>query len=185
MLVQQKINQVIRLLNAFFEAGSAVQIVLVGILLTFFIGACDYLTGSELSFSIFYLFPVAFISWYRGKNTGILFCLVAAITWLVVDNATGHKYSNKFIPVWNAVVRLGFFTITSYLLAELRYHLKLEEKMARIDGLTGLLNSRAFETASDRHLQFAARYHHPLAISYIDRAAGSRRCRRRCSVGRP
>lgn len=156
------------MLNACFEARPAMQIIIAGLVFTVFIGLCDYLTGNELSFSIFYLFPVALVSWYTGRKAGILLCLVAAITWLVVDRISGREYSREFIAVWNAVVRLGFFTITSYLLTELRYHLKLEEKLARIDGLTGLLNSRAFETAADRLLQLSARHNHYVAISYID-----------------
>ena len=156
------------MLNIFLEARSAAQIITTGLVFTVLIGACDYLTGNELSFSIFYLFPVALASWYKGRKSGIFLCLVAAITWLVVDRISGREYSHEFIPVWNAIVRLGFFTITSYLLTELRYHLKLEEKLASIDGLTGLLNSRAFEAAADRLLQLALRHNHPLALGYID-----------------
>ena len=58
--------------------------------------------------------------------------------------------------------------LTSYLLAELKYHLVIEEKMARIDNLTGLLNSHAFELAAENFLQLASRYNHPLAFGYID-----------------
>lgn len=158
----------VKLLNSFFEARSTLQMILIGLILVSLIGMCDFLTGNELSFSIFYLFPVALASWYSGKIAGMFFCIIAAITWFYIDHLFGHQYSHKAVPVWNAIVRFGFFTLTSYLLAELKYRLVLEEKMARIDGLTGLLNSSAFEKATDRHLQMALRYNHTMALGYID-----------------
>lgn len=158
----------IRMLNILFETRSMVQVISTGIFFVALIGSCDYLTGNELSFSIFYLFPIALASWYKGKRAGIFICILAGITWFVVDHVSGHQYSHKAIPVWNAIVRLGFFTLTSYLLTELKYHLMLEEKMARIDSLTDLLNSSAFKQALDRLLPLASRYNHTMAIGYID-----------------
>ena len=37
-----------------------------------FIGVIDYLTGAELSFSIFYLLPILSITWFLNKTWGIV-----------------------------------------------------------------------------------------------------------------
>ena len=59
----------VKLLNSFFEARSTLQMILIGLILVSLIGMCDFLTGNELSFSIFYLFPVALASWYSDLLT--------------------------------------------------------------------------------------------------------------------
>jgi len=88
-----------------------------GVILVFLLGFADYKYGYETSFSIFYLFPVIFVTWYRGKASGFIISFLSAVTWLIADLASGHSYSNYIIPVWNAMVRLGYFSIVCYLLA--------------------------------------------------------------------
>ncbi|HEX9799223.1 MAG TPA: GGDEF domain-containing protein [Thermoanaerobaculia bacterium] len=132
------------------------------------LGWIDYTTGYELSFSIFYLAPIALAAWYAGGAGAAALCLLSAATWLYVDLAAGSVYSHPAIPVWNAVVRLGFFALVSGLLVSLRAHLRNEERLARRDGLTGLLNARAFKEEATVQLQLAARQRRPCALGYLD-----------------
>jgi hypothetical protein len=41
---------------------------LAGIIVVLFIGLTDYATGEEISFSIFYLLPVAITTWFVGRR---------------------------------------------------------------------------------------------------------------------
>jgi DMSO reductase anchor subunit len=123
-------------------------VVFVCLVIVSFVGTLDYFSGYELSFSIFYLVPISITSWYAGKRLGIFLCIVSAATWLLVDYASGHLYTNKAIPFWNAMVRLGFFVITTYLVGSFKAYLAIEERLARFDSLTGTMNIRSFkETA--------------------------------------
>jgi diguanylate cyclase (GGDEF)-like protein len=150
-------------------AGRPVAVVLAaGLALALVVGALDYLTGVELSLSIFYLLPIALVVWYGPRWAGFSLSVVSTAIWLVADAATGHTYSHWLIFVENAVVRLGFFVITASLLATVRTHLRREQLLARTDGLTQVLNGWAFTEICETLLQLAARHRHPLALAYID-----------------
>jgi diguanylate cyclase (GGDEF)-like protein len=115
------------------------------------------------------LIPVAAVAWY-GKNRliSVALCFFSALTWRYVDNISGGTYSTLWVPVWNSLVRLGFFLIIAYLLHQLRTNLDLQASRADVDGLTGLLNARAFRDRCEAAFQQASRHQHPLAIGYLD-----------------
>ena len=115
------------------------------------IGILDYITGEEISLSVFYLLPVILVTWRTGRWIGLLFCFFAAIVWFYTDFITGHVYSHSIIPFWNAFERLCFFIIVSYYLSRLKSSLMQEKLLAGIDSLTGLLNPRAFNDAAQRY----------------------------------
>ncbi len=138
-------------------------------LLVAVIGALDHLTGYEISFSIFYLIPVAVGSWYiDDRRTHLLLCIVSAATWLYFDVTSGHTYSHLLIPVWNTGVRLGFFIIVAYLLLRLRRSLAFQASLAELDGLTGIMNARTFGQRCQACFELASRHNQGLAIGYLD-----------------
>jgi diguanylate cyclase (GGDEF)-like protein len=124
--------------------------------------------GAEISFSIFYVLPISFATWYGGRGLGILLALVSAATWLWADLAAGHIYSGPLIPYWNTGVRLGYFLIISALLRVLRDRLAREATLAETDGLTGLRNSRSFVEALEVEQVRSARYGRSFTIAYLD-----------------
>lgn len=139
-----------------------------GLALLALLGAIDYVTGFEVSFSIFYLLPIVLVTWYTQRWMGFFFCAVSAMVWLLVDYTSGHTYSNGLIPLWNSGVRLGFFLLTSHLLDRLKTSLNNEKALAKTDGLTGLFNAREFKSLSRHLFGVAARFHHPAVLAYID-----------------
>jgi diguanylate cyclase (GGDEF)-like protein len=147
--------------SPWIAAGLALAAVLV-------IAVLDHLTGFEVSLSVFYLGPVAFAAWYAGRSPGLALAVASAVVWLAADFTAGHEYSQAWIPFWNALVRLVFFAVTAYLLASLRDHLASEQRLARLDPLTGVLNGRAFEEEGGRLLALAGRRGHPTTIAYLD-----------------
>ena len=82
----------------------------------------DYLSGAEMSFSIFYLIPISILSISKtsSKRMIILVSVVAAICWFLVDS-NSKDYSNFFFPVWNAFVRLTIFITIGLLIQSFRY----------------------------------------------------------------
>ncbi|MEO8542918.1 MAG: GGDEF domain-containing protein [Burkholderiaceae bacterium] len=131
-------------------------------------GALDYHTGYELTFSIFYVAPIALAAWYLGRRSGLLICGLSAATWLSSDRLSGHVHLHLWVAVWNTGVRMGFFVIIAVLLARLRAALEQHRIMAEQDGLTGLLNARAFRQRCRSVFELAARHTQPLALGYLD-----------------
>lgn len=158
----------LRKADEFLSAQSPFWLAAFSLLLVAMVGAIDHFTGYELSFSIFYLIPVGFASWYLGARFGLAICIISAVTWLGVDYTSGHQYSNPAIPFWNTGVRLGLFIIIVVLSERLRCALELQESLAQLDGLTGLMNARTFRERCGYLLGLASRNKRPLALGYID-----------------
>ena len=158
----------LRILKRSLDRRSPSQVIALGLAGVGLVGTIDHLTGYELSFSIFYLVPIALVTWYSQRWAGFSICGVSSIVWLFVDFTSGHTYSYGMIPFWNATVRLLFFLTTAYLLGELKTHLRHEEMLARTDGLTEVLNAHTFKDVTSRLLQLAARHQHPTVLGYID-----------------
>lgn len=84
------------------------------------LGAVDFLTGAEISFSIFYLIPVAISTWRLGRSWGNTVSIGSGLVWLVADLAARSSVSDPAIAVWNSAVRIGFFLLFVAVLSNLR-----------------------------------------------------------------
>lgn len=105
---------------SFLKKMSAPVVFTIGILGALFLGWLDYVTGAQISFSVFYLAPVVFVAWYAEKRQSMFIAAICAVIWFVADHLWETPYTHPLIPYWNAVVRLGFFIITAQLVAALR-----------------------------------------------------------------
>lgn len=85
----------------------------IGIGLIAVVAALDILTGYELSFSLFYLVPIALVAWYGSRDYGLAACILSAVAWLLADVIGGQRHAQPLIFVWNAGIRLGFFLIVA------------------------------------------------------------------------
>jgi diguanylate cyclase (GGDEF)-like protein len=138
------------------------------LLLAIAVGLLDYVTGSELSFSLFYLFPIALLTWFAGRRAGIALSLLCAGLWLVAEALGERLYSPETVLYWNTFIRLGFFVVVTLLLSALRVNLRYQERLAHIDPATGAANRRAFMDELQRELARAARYGRPYTVAYLD-----------------
>ncbi len=101
------------------ERYSRRLLILAGLGLLVVIGAIDYLTGYEMLFSVFYLLEVGLAAWYVGKGFGLVMSVLSVLVWIGGDLAAGARYSNPFVPVWNAVILMVFYFIVVWLLTSL------------------------------------------------------------------
>ena len=138
------------------------------ILLIILLGFIDVITGYEVSFSIFYLLPVMIVSWYSQKYYAVILSILSALTWLIADLHAGHIYSHFMIPVWNGIMRLGFFLIVSFAFLEIKNLLEKERSFARVDFLTGVMNGRAFSEMAKTEMDRTNRFKRALTIAYVD-----------------
>jgi len=155
-------------LDHFLRARSRLWLGVMATLLLMVIAALDYLTGYEISFSIFYLIPVSLTSWYVGGRAATLLAAASAATWLAADLSAGHPYSHLAIPMWNGCVRFAFFITVARLLTALRSTLSRQVFLAQHDGLTGALNAHAFRQRCDWVADLSRRHGHSMAMGFLD-----------------
>ncbi|UCD80043.1 MAG: diguanylate cyclase [Desulfobacterales bacterium] len=155
-------------INSLLSGLSASQLILPAISAALLLGLLDHITGYELSFAVFYVVPIAVVSWYVGRVPGLVFCGLSTAIWLIVDLASANTYSHPTIPFWNAAVRLGFFIMISLLLSTLHTRLIMEQRAAQTDGLTNLLNGRAFREGARKLFDLCRRIGRPATLAYID-----------------
>jgi hypothetical protein len=139
-------------LYAFLEKQSRMTILVLGSLLIAVLGALDYMTGPDLSLFIFYLVPVSLATWFAGPATGIGLSVLSAAAWSLADILSTHAGRHAAVPYWNLFMELSFFFLASSVLAGLRSSMEREQKLGRIDYLTGAVNSRYFAELADREI---------------------------------
>ncbi len=152
----------------YFSRKTRTNIITTAIVMVLLLGVLDYLTGYELSFSIFYLLPVLFAGWFAGRGTAVSISLMSAISWLCAELLAGKTYSHYSIPAWNSIMRLLFFLLFAYLLTVVRMLLEKEKELARIDPLTGAANLRHFTELTNRELKRSTRFKRPITLAYMD-----------------
>ncbi len=155
-------------LNSFFTRQGQLVSVTAGLVLIGVIGAIDYLTGFEMSFSAFYVLPIALVTWNTNRVTGLIIALLSAIVWFAADTAEGHAYSHPLLPYWNSIIRLTFFVIITLLLSKLKYQLERTRDLAYRDSLTGAANSRYFDELMQKEVDRCQRFGHTFTLVYVD-----------------
>jgi diguanylate cyclase (GGDEF)-like protein len=141
----------------------ALAIALIGIT-----GFFDLLTGYEIAFSLFYLIPIYWITWIRGREWGIIAALLSALVWFAADMAAGHSYADAAVLVWNALLLLTLFVIFTFLFSALRNAFRRESELAHTDGLTGAVNVRLFNELAQVDLDRLQRFGRAFTLAYLD-----------------
>jgi K+-sensing histidine kinase KdpD len=112
----------------------------------------EYLTGSQLQFSVFYFIPIALLAWYVGLEFSFAAAVISAVAWWVVDFAGGRSYAMPVTGAANYALRLASFIVLAVVIARLRrarereHHLNeqlantvadLQKSLAEINELRG------------------------------------------------
>jgi diguanylate cyclase (GGDEF)-like protein len=139
-------------------------------LLLFLVGYLDYVTGPEISMSLFYFGPIMLGGWYFYERRASAFILpvLAAAVWLAADLLAGTRTAGTWIPYWNMLIRLGMFLVISLTVSRLRGAHAREQALSRTDALTGAFNSRYFEELSRSEISRSARFGEPFSFVYLD-----------------
>jgi len=141
----------------------AISLVLISL-----IGYMDFISGYTANFSFFYLIPIGLVSWYLGQEAGLTLCALGILIWATVDYFSMPKPYALYVLFWNALVMLGYFTLFSMILARLRIALEKEDRLARVDFLTGIANRYDFNEYLFLEMERARRYRRALTLAYID-----------------
>jgi len=152
----------------FFENRSKFFWAIEGFVLIAGVGYVDYLTGYEISFSLFYLMPISLLTWFAGRRFGIAASIASALVWLMAEITTGQSYSHPAIYYWNSLVRFSFFIIFTLLIDTVEKMLKREKELSNIDYLTGAINVRLFTELLQSEIERSQRYEHTFTLAYLD-----------------
>jgi len=128
----------------------------------------DYKTGFEITFSFFYLIPIAIVTLYCNFKSGMFITAVSVFTWVFSNWMAGESYPNIGIWIWNAGIRLATFATVAYLIHELNLSIEHENLLSRTDFLTGIHNTREFYRLADVEIQRARRYKRSFSVAYLD-----------------
>jgi len=80
------------------------------------IGALDSVTGSDVSFGVFYVLLVVAVTVVAGAVAGIAAALFSAIVWGAADIITSGSRLGIGVDLWNVVTRFGVHAIVVVLL---------------------------------------------------------------------
>jgi len=123
-------NQMDRL-SRFLKQQSRIWLYSEALTLTIAIAFVDYITGPEVSIYPFYSMPILLMIWFGDMPWAIVISILSTIAWWTVDRAVGHAYSSKWLRMWDAVVRLMFFSLV--LCAAWSVKRQRDETRARIE----------------------------------------------------
>lgn len=132
------------------------------------LGLIDYATGNEFTLSLFYLIPVALVTWTVDHKTGLFLSFISGLTLLGAEIAAGQTYSHSLYSVLNTLVRTAFYVVVVYLVTELQRSRKEEQLAARTDYITGAVNARYFNELLQMEISRIRRYPHPITLVYVD-----------------
>ncbi len=103
---------------AYFTRRQMALLALAGVLIVI-IELLDYLTGSEIAFSLFYLVPISLSAWYGHKKIAVLVVLGSTVACYISDVLT-ITHSHPAIAYWNVITRFGMFIAFALLLSHLK-----------------------------------------------------------------
>ena len=146
----------------------ALSVWITGVLGVAVIGCIDYFSGAELRVFPLYYAPISLVAWYRGRSAAVIVAALCAVSWLSSNLLAGLRFSHAGILVANSLMQAASFTIVGLLIATLRAALRRERGLSRIDPLTSLLNTRAFNEEASRILALCRRKGRPVTVAYID-----------------
>lgn len=151
-----------------FSSRSPVIVGVCCVAVLLLLGWMDVITG-DYSLIVFYLIPVSLAAWFIGKQSGILFCVLAIVVRFLADeNSVSFRMSHSTLHYWNELIEFLFLLVMSLLFSALKKNLDIEKQLASHDPLTGALNRRSFFDLAEYEINRSHRYCLPLSVAYID-----------------
>ncbi len=103
--------------------------IVAGMVLLLVIALIDWTSNPLIGVSIFYLVPIALVTWKNSRRAGLCMAVLCGGVWLVIEFKTNKLYSAQVIPVWNAVGRTLFFCLVSALMSEVLRRKRVEQSL--------------------------------------------------------
>ena len=150
--------------------------VVAGFALVSILGFIDYVSGSEVSFALFYFLPLFITAWLAGRWIGIIMAVAAGLACFIVDQRGSLTFSNPWIPYFNLVTRTGVFLVVALLVSTMKELAEtLEERVEQRTNelraeITERKRAQAAQTESDE--RFRMFMDNNPAVTFLKDAAG-------------
>lgn len=140
-----------------------------GALLLTLVGVGAYFaSGQLLEFSVFFIIPISFFTWFVGRDMGLIASGVSSAFTLVANLDSPTHAVHPHVAYWNALVWLGLFLLITFVIAQLKVLYFRERRRSRVDYLTGIATRLAFYEVAEGEKNRARRYRHSMTIAYLD-----------------
>jgi diguanylate cyclase (GGDEF)-like protein len=87
---------------------------------------------------------------------------------VLADYFTHPEPPSLLVVFWNAIVYMGFLVGVTLMLSRIKLSLEKEQRLSRVDFLTGIANRHEFEDALHLEIERARRHKRPLTLAYLD-----------------
>lgn len=104
------------------------------------ISIIDWKTGWEQSFAVFYLIPIAIVSWYCGRGAGIAAAIYSTVASYMADYFLTIPHASQGVALWNTLSPFIIYVIFVYLQTEL---------IASVQGLETAVRERTFSLTAE------------------------------------
>jgi diguanylate cyclase (GGDEF)-like protein len=151
-------------------AGAAAQpaVLLLGAVALTLVVVTDYLTSYELRLSTLYILVLLGVAWFCGPWWGGLFAFLSAFAQVQIGLAAGTTFSEPLYFYVSHGNRLFVYLLIVFLVSVVRSnHVRLQAA-ARIDSVTGVGNSIAFQESVKVEMSRHRRSRQPFAVAYLD-----------------
>ena len=102
-------------LNRFALLRSRTGAIALSLLLTVSIGVFDYVTGTQISLSAFYLIPVSIAAWFVGLEFGLFVAGACVVVWVGGNVVHGDdSFNTPFLVLWNGSVQLASYVVVVF-----------------------------------------------------------------------
>lgn len=167
-ILTRSLDHAVHTIVGWIARRNATQIILFCVAYLVVLGVVDAQLYESVSFSVFYVVPVALAAWYAGKRSGMVMTGFASAVMLASNLYFSGKRIALVILIWNAMMNGVMFSVVAMLLDYLRRVLVQEKILATRDSLTGLCNRRGFFERLDDEAQRARRYARPFSLMVVD-----------------
>ncbi len=132
------------------------------------IASLDEAAGWAAPFSLFYVVPIALVTWYVSAQWGFLFSVCGGVVTFALAYRMIPLQASIASVVWLMFARIGSFAVVGWLIYGLKRSHEVQRGLANTDHLTGIGNIRAFRAAATAEIARSARSGDPLTVMFLD-----------------
>ena len=127
-----------------------------------------FASGGLLEFSVFFVLPVSYFAWFLDRRAGLLASLISTgmITAFSLNSPMDAMHHR--VAYWNGLIWFVFFSLVTFLIADLKALHMRERELARVDDLTKVGTRVAFYEFTAAELNRFRRSNSPMTLAYVD-----------------
>jgi diguanylate cyclase (GGDEF)-like protein len=139
-----------------------------GVALVALVANSDEIVSPHVSLGLFYMVPIALITWFVGGVWGMIFAgfsgLAAAFfTWRGMPPSVP-----TLVIIWSFIAHLLSFAMAAALIWTLQRAIENQRALANTDPITGIGNTRSFRMCAAQELSRCVRQGNALTAVYLD-----------------